>query len=252
MDAAALLDVLRRTVRAVRGALDQVDDLRAPGERPGQYRLDLVADAAALVVLHGAGLSVLSEESGTTNPSSSTATGPSGDLLAVLDPIDGSTNASLGLPWFATSICVLDRHGPLVGVVTNQATGVEYGAVREGGAWREDRLIRPSGREELATSVIGVSGLPRRWPGWAQFRALGAASLDLCAVAEGVLDGYMTAGASTLNSWDYLAGVLICSEAGAAVGERSGHALVVRDASSRQPVAAATHRLSEQLQHAEI
>ena len=251
MDEAALLDVLRQTVRAVRNALDQVDDWRATGERPGQYHLDLVADEAALSVLHGAGLSVLSEESGTTSPPAATE-GVPGDLLAVLDPVDGSTNASIGLPWFATSIGILDGKGPLVGLVTNQATGVEYSAVRGGGAWRDGKVIGPSGRDLLGKSVIGVNGLPRRWPGWGQFRALGAASLDLCAVAEGVLDGYMTVGGSRLHSWDYLAGILVCAEAGAAVGEQSSQELVVRDASPRQPIVAATSALLEQLEETHI
>ena len=37
------------------------------------------------------------------------------DLLVcvVLDPVDGSTNASRGLPCWATSLCALDADGPL-------------------------------------------------------------------------------------------------------------------------------------------
>jgi myo-inositol-1(or 4)-monophosphatase len=43
---------------------------------------------------------------------------------------------------------------------------------------------------------------------------MGAASLDLCAVAAGRLDGYFEAG---LNRWDYAAGTLIAAEAGCVV-----------------------------------
>ena len=56
-------------------------------------------------ILHGAGLAVFSEESGLTGD------GVSG-LLAVIDPIDGSTNAHRGIPFYSTSICVLDAEGP--------------------------------------------------------------------------------------------------------------------------------------------
>jgi myo-inositol-1(or 4)-monophosphatase len=42
-------------------------------------------------------------------------------------------------------------------------------------------------------------------------RRAGAASLDLCAVAAGRLDGYFEAG---LNPWDWAAGLFIASQAG--------------------------------------
>jgi myo-inositol-1(or 4)-monophosphatase len=95
---------------------------------------------------------------------------------------------------------------------------------------------------------VGISGFPGSHPGWAQYRALGAASLECCAVAEGVLDAYLVVGRSTLYSWDYLAGLLVCREVGAAEGEREGRDLIVRDASSRRPIVAATRQLADRLQ----
>ncbi len=241
-DAGALLEVLARAVAAVGEALATIpaEDRRRPGARPGQYHLDIVADDAMCAVLHGAGLAVLSEESGRTGPAEA-------DLLVVADPVDGSTNASLGIPWFATSLCVLDDAGPLVALVVNQVDGTRYEARRGGGARRDGMGITPSTCDTLAAAVVGVSGLPHRHPGWAQFRALGAASLDLCAVATGALDGYRMAGGGALHSWDYLGGMLVCAEAGAPVAELDGRDLVVRDASPRRPVAAATQPLLAQL-----
>ena len=240
MDDVRLLEVLDEAVHAARAALDDLEDWGPSGGKPGQYRLDLATDAAALPVLHGAGLAVLSEESGMTGD------GPTG-LLAVIDPIDGSTNAHRGVPFYSTSICVLDAEGPRVGVVTNQATGQRYAAVRSGGAEKDGLAISASGCTTLGGAIVGISGFPGLYPGWAQFRALGAASLECCAVAEGVLDAYLVVGRSTLYSWDYLAGLLICREAGAAEGERQGRDLVVRDDSRRRPIVAATHQLAEQL-----
>ena len=241
MDDVRLLEVLDEAVRAVRGALDVLEDWGPSGGKPGQYRLDLAADGAALPVLHGAGLTVLSEESGMTGD------GGSG-LLAVIDPIDGSTNAFRGVPFYSTSICVLDDEGPRVGVVTNQATGLRYAAVRGDGAQKDGRAIAPSGCEDLEAAIVGISGFPGSHPGWAQYRALGAASLECCAVADGVLDAYLVVGGSTLSNWDYLAGLLVCREVGAAEGERDGRDLIVRDASSRRPIVAATRRLADRLQ----
>ena len=240
MDDVRLLEVLDEAVRAVRGALDVLEDWGPSGGKPGQYRLDLAADGAALPVLHGAGLTVFSEESGATGD------GGSG-LLAVIDPIDGSTNAHRGVPFYSTSICVLDAEGPRVGVVTNQATGVRYAAVRGDGAEKDGQAIAPSGCEDLGAAIVGISGFPGLHPGWAQYRALGAASLECCAVAEGVLDAYLVVGGSTLYGWDYLAGLLVCREVGAAEGEREGRELVVREDSRRRPIVAATRRLADRL-----
>jgi len=240
MDEVRLLEVLDDAVAAVRNALDELEDWGPAGTKPGQYRLDIAADDAALPILLGAGLAVLSEESGLTGD------GPSG-LLAVIDPVDGSTNAHRGVPFYSTSICVLDELGPLVGLVVNQEIGTRYAASRGGGAECDGRPIKPSGCDELGQAIVGVSGFPGRHPGWAQFRALGAASLECCAVAQGVLDAYLTVGRSTLYGWDYLAGLLVCREAGVAAAERDGRDLIVRDASSRRPVVAATPALAKQL-----
>jgi myo-inositol-1(or 4)-monophosphatase len=235
-----LLQILDEAVHAVRHALDGLDDWGPAGTRPGQYRLDLAADAAALPILHGAGLAVLSEESGVTGESSA-------PLLAIIDPVDGSTNAHRGIPFYATSICVLDAAGPLVGVVVNQATGVRFDAVRGGGARRDGQPIAPSRCHQLSSAIVGISGFPGCHAGWAQFRALGAAALEFCAVADGTLDAYSVVGRSTLFGWDYLAGMLICSEAGAVTLERDGADAVVRDDGTRRPLVAATQALAEQL-----
>ena len=135
------------------------------------------------------GLAVLSEESGVTGD------GASG-LLAVIDPVDGSTNAHRGVPFYSTSICVLDAEGPRVGLVVNQATGdaLRRRARRRGREGRHGPSRRRGARtSELA--IVGISGFPGHYPGWAQYRALGAASLECCAVAEGVLDAYLVVGA---------------------------------------------------------
>jgi myo-inositol-1(or 4)-monophosphatase len=240
VDEVQLLQVLDEAVHAVRTALDELDEWGPAGTRPGQYRLDLAADAAALPILHGAGLAVLSEESGLTGQSSA-------GLLAVIDPVDGSTNAHRGIPFYATSICVLDADGPLVGVVVNQATGTHFEAVRGSGACRDGAVIAPSGCNDISAAIVGISGFPGIHPGWAQFRALGAAALEFCAVAEGMLDAYSVVGGSTLFGWDYLAGLLICREAGAVTMERDGADPIVRDAGTRRPVVAATQELAQQL-----
>jgi myo-inositol-1(or 4)-monophosphatase len=235
-----VIELLHDTARAVRAALDEVEDWGPSGARDGQYLSDLVADAAALGVLGPAGVGVLSEESGLD--------GADRDLVVVLDPLDGSTNAARGIPWFACSLCAVDRDGPRAALVVDLPHGRTFTAVRGGGAAVDGVPLAPSGCTSAGEALVAISGLPTMPLGWRQFRTLGAAALDLCAVAEGTLDGFVDCVPSAHGVWDYLGGALICTEAGAVVGDAFGRDLVVLEAGERRtPVAAATPELFDAL-----
>jgi myo-inositol-1(or 4)-monophosphatase len=234
------LGLLHDLADVVAVAMRTVTDWGLSGERDGQYALDVVADEAALTVLNRAGVGVLSEESG-FNP------GTTGEIV-VIDPIDGSTNASRGIPWFATSLCLVDADGPAVALVVNQASGVRFSAERGGGAWCGERRLRPSGCIELSDSIVAVSAVPPPDVGWAQFRALGACALDLCAVADGVVDGFVDFGRDQHGLWDYLGGLLICREADVDVVDAFDRDMVHMDHDARRtPIAAATPELAAAL-----
>jgi len=210
------------------------------GNRPGQYQADLVADAAVVALLDAAGVGALTEESGLHRPDRS--------LLVVVDPLDGSTNAAHGLPWYATSLCAFDGEGPRAAVVADLAHDVRFEAVRGKGARRNGLPIRPSRCEIVGDAVVGLSGWPPTHLGWRQYRALGAVALDLCAVASGALDGYVDCSPDAHGVWDYAGGLLICSEAGAVVVDAFERDLVTRDPSLRRtPVAAGTPGLLDAL-----
>jgi myo-inositol-1(or 4)-monophosphatase len=241
VDDDSLLAICHRVADVVPGAIEVVEDWTAPGNRPGQYAIDLAADSAVLEVLDEPGLGVLSEESGLHRPDS--------EFMAVVDPVDGSTNASRRIPWYATSVCVLDNAGPRVAVVANLATGVRYHAVRGGGAWRDGVRIASSGCTEMRRAIVALSGYPPRHLGWAQFRALGSAALEMCAVADGTLDVFSVGGRAHLAPWDYLGAMLLCTEAGATVIDLDGRELVVAEFAARRAVAAAaTPALMAELQ----
>lgn len=228
--------VLRETADAIAEALVATPDWGPTGDLPGQHRSDLVADRVAVEVLTAAGYGVLSEESGRT--------GDAAEICVVLDPLDGSTNASRGLSWWATSLCAVDREGPLAALVVDLRHGTRWTAERGRGAWRDGEPIRSSGCTELSEAIIGLNGMPDGHGGWAQYRALGACALDLCAVADGTLDGYVDATVDELGVWDYLGGLLVCREAGAPILDAAGRDLVVLEPDARRiPVAAATDAL---------
>ncbi len=235
-----LLGLLATCAEAVRRALDELGDWGLAGTRPGQYRSDLAADTAALEVLDAAGVGVLSEESGLHHGDR--------EVLVVVDPVDGSTNAARGIPWFATSLCALDADGPLAALVVNQATGERFEAVRGAGASRDGGRLRPTGCRTLGDALLGLTSVPPQRLGWRQVRSLGAAALDICAVACGRLDAYVDWSRNAHGPWDYLGGMLVCLEAGAVVADAFGRDLVTREPSDRRvPVAAATPELLAEL-----
>jgi len=216
------------------------------GLRDGQYAVDLAADAACLDVLYAAGYRVLSEESGITGPP-----GSSSAPIVVVDPLDGSTNASRGVPWYASALCLVDDDGPAVGVVVNHATRERFVGVRGAGAERDGTPIHPSDVTDIGQALLGVSGLPSEHYGWMQFRALGASAPDICAVACGVTDAWCDMIDGGHGVWDYLASVLILDEAGGASTEVFGRELCTLDHGARRsPAVAATPQLlAAVLQH---
>lgn len=238
-----MLELLGDCVDAVHDAIAKVDDWEPMTDRPTQYAIDVVADDAAIRVLRPAGVGILSEESGMH-----TQSGLRSHITVVVDPVDGSTNASRGIPWYATSLCALDEAGPWVALVVNQATGERFEAIRGVGARHDGNLIGPSGARTLEESIVGISGLPEKHLGWGQFRALGAAALDLCSVACGRLDAYLDTSDGIHGPWDYLGAMLICHEAGAVVQDRWDRDLVVIDHGQRRaPAAASTPALLRSL-----
>lgn len=152
-----------------------------------------------------------------------------------LDPVDGTYNAVVGIPFYALSIAYAEEGVVQAGYVQNLATGETFHAVRGRGARLDGRPIRVSGvslLEESAMSVYGRKFDPtrvqmigrkiRRW------RLLGASALELCYVGCGRIDGFIDV-RGTLRVTDAAAGMLVCEEAGGKVSDLEGNALVFPD-----------------------
>ncbi|MBU6215250.1 MAG: hypothetical protein KGR17_01505 [Acidobacteria bacterium] len=245
-----LVGLLERTADAVGAALEDFrrtapERWRDRGDRPGQYALDLVADRAAHEVLDpalvgGEPVGVLSEESGLQ--------GADRRVVVVVDPVDGSTNASRRIPWYACSLAAVHDGRLRAAVVDNLATGVRYRAVRGAGATRDGVTIRCSGQDELASAVLVLNGYAGAHAGWRQYRTMGAMALDLCAVADGTFDGSVDCTVDAINPWDYLGGVLVLEEAGGSVRDLHDRPLVDLDPGTRRTlVSAGSADLLEQL-----
>lgn len=208
------------------------EERQVPGGRPTQYALDLVADEAALLLLNRAPIAVVSEESGRGGDWAAPVT-------VVIDPVDGSTNCSRGIPYWSTSLAAIDAGGLLAAMVVNQASGTVYSAVRGAGARRDgERLEPPPQRpvEDAVVAAIWAHVLVDRT--WGSNRTLGSAALELCDVAGGRLDGYVDP-KGTLFPWDYLGGLLVCRETGVAVVDHQDRELVETGPDEQRQVVAA-------------
>jgi fructose-1,6-bisphosphatase/inositol monophosphatase family enzyme len=212
-------------------------------DRPGQYALDLVADEAALRVLHQAPVRVVSEESGVTGRLDA-------PITVVIDPIDGSTNCARGIAYWCTSLCALDREGPLAALVHNHPAHSRATAMRGAGASRDGVTLAASTQTRLDASVISLGGYPKQMLRSKQSRTLGSIALGLVDVAAGGLDGHIDHG-RFMAPWDYLGGLLICREAGGIVRDVDGEEMVTDDVHARrQIVAAGTEELARALEEA--
>ncbi|MET9267315.1 inositol monophosphatase family protein [Amycolatopsis sp. NPDC004079] len=150
-----------------------------------------------------------------------------GGVTWVVDPIDGTVNFLYGLPAFAVSIAAQIDGVSVAGAVVEPVSGRRWTAVRGGGSWLDgDRLsVSKADRLDLALVGMGFSYARDRRVRQGKLtadlvgrvrdiRRGGAASLDLCAVAAGWLDGFFEHG---LHRWDWAAGALVAQEAGATV-----------------------------------
>ncbi|HQR27453.1 MAG TPA: inositol monophosphatase family protein [Nocardioides sp.] len=143
----------------------------------------------------------------------------------VIDPIDGTVNFLYGLPQYAVSIAAETDGEVVAGVVVNAATRVEYAAAKGLGATRDgiplrvrppaplhQRLVLTGFGYDAGLRAVQAAATARLLPRVRDIRRLGSCALDLCHVAEGAADGYVEEGT---HLWDYAAGGLVATEAGA-------------------------------------
>ncbi len=164
---------------------------------------------------------ILAEESGDNSGNA--------EWVWVIDPLDGTTNYAAGLPLFAVSIGVRYRGETVCGVVYAPYLDEMFTAIAGQGARLNGHEIHASACDRLDRAVVStgfpvdkaettdnnLDNVARVMPRVRGLRRLGAASLDLCYVAAGILDGYWEMG---LHEWDVCAGELIVHEAGGAAG----------------------------------
>ena len=152
----------------------------------------------------------------------------------IVDPIDGTTNFTFGLPMACVSIGFCVGKKPVMGVVYAPMTDELYLAVKGYGAYRNGVRLSKRKHVDLTDAVIEFEfGYPRSSEavskmiavvqrfmekGCMATRQLGSGVLDLVYVATGRFSAvYSGVAGEGWKPWDYAAGMVIAREAGCVI-----------------------------------
>ena len=179
------------------------------------------------------GVRIMSEESGEIGERGA-------KLLAIVDPLDGSSNFERQIPFYCTSIAMV-KGSSLTNIeaalVRNLVTGDVYYAEKGKGATKNGKRIFTSKARELTKAVVGVdlsridertyASLARLTTSANRQVHFGANALELCFLAEGIIDAFVDVRGKT-RIVDFAGGYLIAKEAGATFSQKSGAELLPR------------------------
>jgi myo-inositol-1(or 4)-monophosphatase len=200
--------------------------------------VDLTAEKAIIEALLKNELSftLISEESGIKEFGKTP-----NDCYVTVDPIDGTTNLTRGLPFYCSSIAV-SRKPTLSAVfaasVTDLFHNISYTAFERKGAFRDREKITPSSMKMLDEAVIGLDlntykikavapQLSDLIQATKHIRHFGANALELCYVADGLTDAFVDI-RGKLRTTDVAAGFFIIKEAGGIVTSPEGKPIDVK------------------------
>jgi len=201
-------------------------------------QIDLAAENAITSTLekHGVSFTLISEESGIREHGKNPH-----ETYVTTDPIDGTTNLTRGIPFYATSIAVStkpDLNTVHTALVTDLFHNRTYTAEKGKGARRDNKKMTPSQNTSLEEAVIGMDIntfkiqklIPRLMSiieRTKHIRHLGANALELCYVADGTTDAFIDI-RGKLRTTDMAAGLLIIQEAGGTITTPEGKPLNVK------------------------
>lgn len=167
---------------------------------------------------------IISEEAGKQDNKS--------DYTWYVDPLDGTTNFSVGNPLFATMVTLTDTDGPLMTFIYMPYLKELYFAQRNKGAWLNNKRIAVSNKNYKQAFVTFCHSAKQKHikravkiyneykPKAFDIRQIGSAAVEMAWVARGSAEVYVVPG---LNSWDIVGGVLLVREAGGQIYDFKGN-----------------------------
>ncbi|GBC74973.1 Fructose-1, 6-bisphosphatase/inositol-1-monophosphatase [archaeon HR06] len=182
------------------------------------YDVDKLAEEAIVKVLREnlSNISIVSEEAGYLEGK--------GELLALIDPIDGTTNYLRGLPFYASTLLISKgkKYKDVIACgIFDHSSKNFYFAQKGLGAFKNKKKIKVKDKLDLSEALIcfepktsyEVKGFYELINKTKYPRFLGSAALETVYVAEGKVDAFVETRAH-LRSFDCLAALTIVREAG--------------------------------------
>lgn len=167
-----------------------------------------------------------------------------------LDPLDGTSNYAMGIPYFAPSLALIKDGQVQLGVVYDPLREECFSAIRGAGAWLNDKALTLKGKDFPQDPAIAIIDFKRLAPALATSlatnppyksqRSFGSVALDWCWMAAARSHVYLH---GRQNIWDYAAGQLVFSEAGGISSTLEGEAVFSHQLEPRSAVGALNQAL---------
>ena len=154
------------------------------------------------------------------------------ELTWVIDPLEGTSNYRVGIPFFATQICLLKSKDPLISVIIAPKLSQEFYATKGGGTFLNGKKVSVSKLSNLSKALINIGkGTKHKDNIWyaktvskflshvRTIRSLGSCGLELAYCASGKIDAVIYNGA---QPYDYATGVLLIREGGGTIVNEGG------------------------------
>lgn len=240
------LDLLKTAIEAaqsagtvLRGLMDKPRQITTKGYLDIFTDADLAADSAVQTVIrrHHPDHFILSEESDIGKAVAEWQ--PPNDVYWIIDPIDGTTNFSRGLPNWCIAIGAAQGETLMAGVIYDVVRDHLFSAARGHGATLNGQAMGVNKTTALEWALCGVDWpvapeKRRRMLNYAErlglrvrsLRSAGTSALGLAHVAAGFMDCYIHL---SLKPWDSVAGALLIQEAGGQVTSIDGSPWQLRD-----------------------
>ncbi len=202
---------------------------------------DKVAEDIAVSILKRETVTIVTEESGVIGD---------GDIFIALDPLDGTFNATRGIPVYSVSLCFSDSNrlkDAFFGYVYNLATGDEYYADSTG-AYRNGERVKVSNEKSIYCNAI-IYYPNKNYP-FKRMRIFGSAATELCFFAEGSFDCFIDIRRNgMLRIYDVAAGIFVAEKAGGKTTDDNGDDLGNKkfDMQERLKIVAANEELHKKL-----
>jgi fructose-1,6-bisphosphatase/inositol monophosphatase family enzyme len=190
-----------------------------------QTDVDVELAIKAMLAEEYPGHALLSEETASN-------TDPSAGWCWVVDPIDGTKNYAMGIPFWCINLALCHDGDPVVALTYDPIHDEGFWAIAGHGAYCNESRIEASRQTDVPSSVLcldlgyddalganQIGVMQDVFPHVQGFRITGSAALGLAYAACGRIDLYVHL---NVSPWDLAPGILLIREAGGAISERSG------------------------------